>query len=112
MAFNKGEIVRKDLVEKMKGISVSNKLMNYGYGCMITDRMKERGIGHGGSVPNSFSSQISYYTDSDLTIIVLSNDIRSIKRFVPGILVTQYMERVIYEKIMSTKLSCINKLIF
>lgn len=51
LALNTGKIIRKDLAEGMKGISATNKLMKYGYGCMITDRVKERGIGHGGSVP-------------------------------------------------------------
>ncbi|MEG2917448.1 MAG: serine hydrolase domain-containing protein [Clostridium sp.] len=112
LAFNGGKIVRKDLVEKMKEISAKNKLMRYGYGCMITELAGGKGFGHGGSVPNSFSSQISHYNNCDITIIVLCNDIRSVKNCVPGVLITQYMERCIYEKLTLTKLSYINKIIF
>ncbi|MGL5352743.1 MAG: serine hydrolase domain-containing protein [Clostridium sp.] len=112
LGFNKGEIIRRDLVELMQKLSAKNKLMKYGYGCMISELEGGKRFGHGGSIPNSFSSQIAHYTESDITIVVLCNDIRSIKRFIPGALVAQYMERCIYEKLTLKKLTYMNKIVF
>lgn len=111
-SFNKGDIVHKNLVEKIKTVSVKSKMGNYGYGLMISNKLGETVIGHGGSVPNSFSAQVSYYEDRDLLIIVLCNDVRSIKRFVPSFMISQYIERSLYEKITNKKLKIMDKLIF
>ncbi|MGL5378841.1 serine hydrolase domain-containing protein [Clostridium sp.] len=111
-SFNKGEIINKSLVDEIKKVSASSKMGSYGYGVMVSDKLGEIVIGHGGSVPNSFSAQVSYYEDRNLLIIVLCNDVRSIKKFVPSVMISQYIERLLYEKITNKKLKTMDKLIF
>lgn len=98
IALNEGKIIKKELVEKMQEISASNKIFNYGYGFMIKEKSGDKSVGHGGSVPNSFSSQLTYYKNSNTIIIVLCNDVRSVKSFIPGVLVAEYMGKSIYKK--------------
>lgn len=111
-SLNKGNIIHTNLVEEMTKVSVSSKMGGYGYGVMVSNKLGEKVIGHGGSVPNSFSAQVSYYEDRDLLIIVLCNDVRSIKRFIPSVMISQYIERTMYEKITNNKLRIMDKLIF
>lgn len=99
--INEGKILSKKLVEEMQKIHSRNIMLKYGYGFMITERGEKRGIGHSGSIPKSCASKLSYYADSDLTIIVLCNDIRSVKRFIPGVMTAQYIERILYKEVIS-----------
>lgn len=51
----------------------------YGYGTALGRLAKHRFLGHGGSVPG-FSSQLSFFPDDDVTIVVLANSERALTR--------------------------------
>lgn len=112
VGLNNGRIVSKELVERMGIVSANNKFMNYGLGCIISEKIGEKVIGHGGSVPNAYSSLLSYYPERDLIIVVLSNNVTSLKPFVPGIFVGQYIERSIYEKVSDRSIGYFNRITF
>lgn len=52
---------------------------SYGFGIALGRLDKHRSLGHGGSVPG-FSSQLSFYPDDELTIVVLANSERALTR--------------------------------
>jgi CubicO group peptidase (beta-lactamase class C family) len=52
---------------------------SYGFGLALGRLDKHRSLGHGGSVPG-FSSQITFYPDDDLTVVVLANSERALTR--------------------------------
>lgn len=97
--INEGKIINKDLVREMQKIHSKNIMLKYGYGFMITEKLGEEEIGHSGSIPKSYASKLSYYPKSDLIIIVLCNDIRSVKRFIPGVMTAQYIGGYLHKKI-------------
>jgi CubicO group peptidase (beta-lactamase class C family) len=51
----------------------------YGFGTVLGHIGKHRYLGHGGSVPG-FSSQLAYYPDDELTIVVLANSEQALTR--------------------------------
>ncbi|MBI4500332.1 MAG: beta-lactamase family protein [Gemmatimonadetes bacterium] len=52
---------------------------SYGFGIALGRLGKHRSIGHGGSV-RGFSSQLSFYPDDNVTIVVLANSERALTR--------------------------------
>ena len=50
----------------------SGKPLTYGYGLSIGEMAGRRKISHGGGI-NGFRSQLSWYPDDDLTVVVLAN---------------------------------------
>ena len=43
---------------------------------------------------------------------MLCNDVRSIKRFIPSVMISQYIEKSLYEQVVNKKLKILDKLIF
>lgn len=97
--MNEGKIINKDLFVEMQKIHSKNFMLKYGYGFMITKNLGEKEIGHSGSIPKSYASKLSYYPKSGLIIIVLCNDIRSVKRFIPGVMTAQHIGGYLHKKI-------------
>lgn len=73
-------------------------MLKYGYGFMIENKSKEKSIGHSGSIPNSYASKLSYYSDNNLLIIVLCNNIKSINNYIPVVITAQYVEKYLYKQ--------------
>ncbi len=53
--------------------------VSYGYGVTLGRLGKHRFVGHGGAV-RGFASQISYYPDADVTVVVLANSEQAVPR--------------------------------
>lgn len=96
VAINSGKIISRNLVEDMQKIQAKNIILKYGYGFMLENRSGQKSIGHSGSIPNSYGSKLSYYPNRDLVIIVLSNNIKSINRFIAGPMAIPYIEKYLY----------------
>jgi CubicO group peptidase (beta-lactamase class C family) len=71
-ALHSQSLMRKDSYEAM----TSKQIDNYGYGIFIYEEeilnIPRKVIGHAGGV-NGFLSECKYYSDEDLTVIVLTN---------------------------------------
>jgi hypothetical protein len=53
--------------------------VSYGYGVALGRLGKHRSVGHGGSI-RGFSSQLSFYPDADVTVVVLANSEQTLTR--------------------------------
>ncbi|WP_433959208.1 serine hydrolase domain-containing protein [Cytobacillus horneckiae] len=112
VGLNDGKLINKPLIEEMQKIHAQNTILKYGYGFgfIITDKLGETSVGHSGSIPGGYATQLCFYPKSDLVIIVLCNDIKNVKRFIPGMLTAQYIERSMYERITGEKISTMQKI--
>lgn len=74
LALNKNRLIRKESYRRMitPGKLNDGKPIAYGYGFVLGNLKGHRKIQHGGGV-SGFRTQLSYYPDDDLTIIVLCN---------------------------------------
>ena len=54
------------------GTLTSGEKLNYGYGLMVGELSGRRKISHGGGI-NGFRTQLAYYPDDELTVVVLCN---------------------------------------
>lgn len=74
LALNKNRLIRKESYRRMitPGILNDGKPITYGYGFRLSNLDGHRKIQHNGGI-NGFRTQLSYYPDDDLTIVVLCN---------------------------------------
>ncbi len=74
LALNKNRLIRKESYRRMitPGKLNDGKPIAYGYGFVLGNLDGHRKIQHNGGI-NGFRTQLSYYPDDDLTIVVLCN---------------------------------------
>ncbi|MEG0296247.1 MAG: serine hydrolase domain-containing protein [Clostridium sp.] len=111
IGLENGQVVSLDTLKIMQEIKCENKMMKYGYGFMINNKFGEESVGHSGSVPGGISTQLSFYKESGVHIIILCNDTGSISPFVPGVINASYLEKCIMESITEKKIGFMKKLI-
>lgn len=97
LGINSGKIISKASFDEMKKIHGKNIFLKYGYGLMLKNKSGINSFGHSGSIPNSYASKISYYEKEEILIIVLSNNIKNIKFYIPSIMSVQYIEKYLYK---------------
>lgn len=105
------KIISKETLDLMTEIHGYNNITRYGYGFLLNDKFKDKSIGHSGTYPNGYSTIINNYENNNLTIVILSNDIKPIKLFVPGVANATYIEATIMEEITGMRLSKVEKYI-
>lgn len=110
-AIKNGKIVSGETLLLMTGVHGYNQCYRYGYGFVLNDRFRDKSIGHSGTYPVGYSTLINSYENSGLTVIILSNDIKPVKMFVPGVSNASFIEATIMEAITGEKLNRINKCI-
>ncbi|WP_055069759.1 serine hydrolase domain-containing protein [Clostridium massiliamazoniense] len=103
------KIVSRETLELMTEVHGYTGLYKYGYGFLLNDNFREKSIGHSGTYPVGYSTIINSYENSKITIIVLSNDIKPIKLFIPGVANASFIEGTIMEEITGMKLNKIFK---
>lgn len=69
-ALHDGAVVSPESVGRMT--TPEGGTSSYGYGIGVSDLAGHRKLGHNGSLPG-FSSQLDYYPDDDLVVVVLAN---------------------------------------
>ena len=74
LALNKNRLIREESYRRMvtPGKLNDGKPITYGYGFFLSNLDGHRKIQHNGGI-NGFRTQLSYYPDDDLTIVVLCN---------------------------------------
>ena len=73
-ALQNNRVVSESSYERMvtPGALNDGEKLTYGYGLGVGEMEGHRKISHGGGI-NGFRTHLSYYPDSDLTVVVLSN---------------------------------------
>lgn len=104
-AVKRYEIVSKETLDLMTEVHGYTGLYKYGYGFLLNDNFREKSIGHSGTYPVGYSTILKSYENSKITIIILSNDIKPIKLFIPGISNASFIEGTIMEEITGIKLN-------
>jgi CubicO group peptidase (beta-lactamase class C family) len=61
----------------MKAPSYQGKYVTIGYGWFIKNLLGHKSISHGGSHPGGYTTHFERYLDDDITIVVLSNHMKS-----------------------------------
>jgi len=74
LALNKNRLIREESYRRMitPGKLNDGKPITYGYGFLLSNLDGHRKIEHNGGI-KGFRTQLSYYPDDDLTIVVLCN---------------------------------------
>lgn len=74
-------LLNKEFTNLMEAPSYKGKFVTMGYGWMIKNLLGRRSICHGGTHPGGYTTHIERYLDDDVTIVVLSNNMKPYTRF-------------------------------
>ena len=108
-AILEGELVRKDTLKEMCIPVFPDKKIQYGEGLFLNNHFDTPMMGHSGSVPTGYSTQLSIYPKQEIISIVLLNNRKMIHPFVYVDANAKYMDSCLGEEIFHKKIGLIKK---
>ncbi|MGL4344968.1 MAG: serine hydrolase domain-containing protein [Cellulosilyticaceae bacterium] len=104
-AFYQGELISKARYTEMITPVFEDMKVKYGEGIFVSEHFGMLSIGHSGSMPTGYSTQLSIYPDVDTITIVLGNNRKCIHPLVYPDANGKYIEGYLAEQIFNQKIS-------
>lgn len=104
-----GTLIKKDTFIEMSKPVFEDKKIKYGEGLFLNNNFGVLMIGHSGSIPIGYSTELSIYPEKSLITIVLTNNRKMIHPLVYPDANGKYIDACIGESILDKKIGLIKK---
>ncbi|MGL5677092.1 MAG: serine hydrolase domain-containing protein [Cellulosilyticaceae bacterium] len=104
-AFYQGKLVSDERYKEMIKPVFDNMKVKYGEGLFIQDHFGELCIGHSGSLPTGYSTQLSIYPEKEMVSVVMCNDRKCIHPLVYPDANGKYIDACVAEEVFGKKIS-------
>lgn len=104
-AFYEGKLVSKERYIEMTQPVFENMKVKYGEGLFINEHFGMLSIGHSGSMPTGYSTQLSIYPEADAINVVFCNNRKSLHPLVYPDANGKYIEGCLAEEAFNQKVS-------
>lgn len=108
-AIMEGKLVSKDTLKAMCTPVFPDKKIHYGEGVFLNNHFDTPMMGHSGSVPTGYSSQLSIYPEQGIISIVLMNNRKVLHPLVYVDANAKYMDSCLVEQLFQKKIGLIKK---
>lgn len=103
------KLIKKETLEEMSKPVFKDSKMKYGEGLFLNNHFNTKMIGHSGSIPIGYSTQLSIYPEKEIITIVLTNNRKMINPLVYADANGKYIDALIGEEIFNKKIGIIKK---
>lgn len=104
-----GKLIKKETLKEMSIPVFKDKKLKYGEGLFLNNNFETSMIGHSGSIPIGYSTELSIYPEKNLITIVLTNNRKMIHPLVYPDANGKYIDSCLGESILGKKVSLIKK---
>jgi CubicO group peptidase (beta-lactamase class C family) len=108
-AFVDGELVTKDTLKEMSTPVFQEKKRKYGEGLFLSNHFETPMIGHSGSIPTGYSTQLSIYPEQEIISVVLTNNRRVLHPLAYVDSNGKYIDSCLGEQVFDKKIGIIRK---
>lgn len=108
-ALLNNDLVKKETLDEMAKPVFEKSKMKYGEGLYLNNHFNTKMLGHTGSIPMGFSTQLSIYPEKEIITIVLTNNRKKINPLVLQELNGKYIDSLMGEEIFNKNIGFMKK---